>query len=102
MPSLLAFDTLKHHHVLFPEAGRPTDKNLGRIPSPKVPQMPQGVDLNLDKFNLSRIEKFAGAMPAAAGTNGSLEAKVTLSKAFLKGLRDRNLDIKKTWGHVGC
>lgn len=64
--------------------------------------MPQGVDLNLDKFNLSRIEKFAGTMPAAAGTNGSLEAKVTLSKAFLKGLRDRKLDIKKTWGHVGC
>ena len=60
--------------------------------------MPQGVDLNLDKFNLSRIEKFAGTMPAAAGTNGSLEAKVTLSKAFLKGLRDRNLDIKKTMG----
>eukprot|EP00434_Breviolum_minutum_P009356 symbB.v1.2.008245.t1/scaffold515.1/size193321/7 len=55
----------------------------------QVPQMPQGVDLNLDKFNLSRIEKFAGTMPAAAGTNGSLEAKVTLSKAFLKGLRDR-------------
>mmetsp|Transcript_39185 Transcript_39185/g.80149 ORF Transcript_39185/g.80149 Transcript_39185/m.80149 type:complete len:995 (-) Transcript_39185:151-3135(-) len=52
-------------------------------------EMPQGVDLNLDKFNLSRIEKFAGYLPAAAGTNDSLEAKVTLGKAFLKGLRER-------------
>ena len=99
MPSLLPFDTLNTPIFFFPEAGKSTEK-VGK--SPKVPQMPQGVDLNLDKFNLSRIEKFAGTMPAAAGTNGSLEAKVTLSKAFLKGLRDRNLDIKKTWGHVGC
>lgn len=55
----------------------------------QVPQMPQGVDLNLDKFNLSRIEKFAGYLPAAAGSNDSLEAKVTLGKAFLKALRER-------------
>ena len=53
--------------------------------------MPQGVDLNLDKFNLSRIEKFAGYLPAAAGSNDSLEAKVTLGKAFLKALRERKL-----------
>lgn len=62
--------------------------------------MPQGVDLNLDKFNLSRIEKFAGYLPAAAGTNDSLEAKVTLGKAFLKALRERKLeeDVRKCWG----
>eukprot|EP00435_Cladocopium_sp_Y103_P014773 s2202_g3.t1 len=68
----------------------------------QVPQMPQGVDLNLDKFNLSRIEKFAGYLPAAAGTNDSLEAKVTLGKAFLKGLRERTLGKNmRDWKYPG-
>ena len=65
----------------------------------QVPQMPQGVDLNLDKFNLSRIEKFAGYLPAAAGTSDSLETKVTLGKAFLQALAERKLGtVEVGWG----
>ncbi|CAK9021962.1 unnamed protein product [Durusdinium trenchii] len=60
-------------------------------------EMPQGVDLNLDKFSLSSEERFAGRLPPCSGGKGSLEAKVTLgkvtsllpplAKAFLDGLR---------------
>ncbi|CAK9106865.1 NADPH-dependent diflavin oxidoreductase 1 [Durusdinium trenchii] len=55
----------------------------------QVPSMPQGVDLNLDKFNLSNIERFASHLPACSGTSDSLATKVTLGKAFLKSLRER-------------
>lgn len=53
-------------------------------------EMPQGVDLNLDKFSLSSEERFAGRLPPCSGGKGSLEAKVTLGKAFLDGLRRRS------------
>ena len=55
----------------------------------QVPSAPQGVDLNLDKFDLSSIERFAGRLPACSGSSDSLETKVTLGKAFLKSLRER-------------
>ena len=50
-------------------------------------EMPQGVDLNLDQFNLTEVEQFAGSLPACSADAKSLEARVTLGRAFLEGLR---------------
>ncbi|OLP96686.1 hypothetical protein AK812_SmicGene21056 [Symbiodinium microadriaticum] len=50
-------------------------------------EMPQGVDLNLDQFNLTEVEQFAGTLPACSGDAKSLEARVTLGRAFLESLR---------------
>ena len=50
-------------------------------------EMPQGVDLNLDQFNLTEVEQFAGILPACSGDAKSLEARVTLGRAFLESLR---------------
>ncbi|CAJ1440046.1 unnamed protein product [Effrenium voratum] len=55
-------------------------------------EMPQGVDLNLDQFNLSSEERFAGRLPPCSGCAGSLEAKVTLGRAFLRALH------QQAWG----
>mmetsp|Transcript_58316 Transcript_58316/g.138812 ORF Transcript_58316/g.138812 Transcript_58316/m.138812 type:complete len:935 (+) Transcript_58316:99-2903(+) len=57
-------------------------------------EMPQGVDLNLDKFDLSKTDKFSG-MPACSGKPGSMEARVTLGRAFLRGLRQRSYEELK-------
>ena len=53
----------------------------------KGPEMPQGVDLNLDKFDLSRTDREREVLPACSGGPGSLETKVTLGKAFLESLQ---------------
>jgi len=53
-------------------------------------EMPQGVDLNLDKFSLSTEERFAGRLPPCSGGVGSLEARTSLGKAFLNSLRQRS------------
>lgn len=57
-------------------------------------EMPQGVDLNLDKFDLSKPDRF-GSMPTCSGAPGSLETKVTLGRAFLQSLRARKYDELK-------
>lgn len=57
-------------------------------------EMPQGVDLNLDKFDLSKPDRF-GSMPPCSGAPGSLETKVTLGRAFLQSLRARKYDELK-------
>ena len=53
-------------------------------------EMPQGVDLNLDKFNLSTEERFAGRLPACSGGKGSLQARCRLGRAFLLGLQQKS------------
>ena len=64
-------------------------------------EMPQGVDLNLDKFDLSKPERFAGSLPACSGGPGSLEAKVTLGRAFLRSLRERDFeDLKPEYSEL--
>jgi len=50
-------------------------------------EMPQGVDLNLDQFNLTEVEQFGAVLPACSGDSASLEARVRLGRAFLAGLR---------------
>ena len=50
-------------------------------------EMPQGVDLNLDQFNLSEVEQFAGNLPPCSADAKSPEARVRLGRAFLEGLR---------------
>ncbi|CAE7333337.1 ndor1 [Symbiodinium sp. CCMP2456] len=59
-------------------------------------EMPQGVDLNLDKFDLTKPERFAGSLPPCSGGPDSLEAKVTLGRAFLRSLREQDFDDLKT------
>ena len=59
-------------------------------------EMPQGVDLNLDKFDLTKPERFGGSLPACSGGPDSLEAKVTLGRAFLQSLRDQDFEDLKT------
>eukprot|EP00931_Biecheleriopsis_adriatica_P026426 TRINITY_DN16083_c0_g1_i1.p1 TRINITY_DN16083_c0_g1~~TRINITY_DN16083_c0_g1_i1.p1 ORF type:complete len:1036 (-),score=244.94 TRINITY_DN16083_c0_g1_i1:61-3168(-) len=53
-------------------------------------EMPQGVDLNLDKFSLSAPERFAGSLPACSADLDSIEARVTLGKAFLKSFEEQS------------
>ncbi|CAJ1399899.1 unnamed protein product [Effrenium voratum] len=53
--------------------------------APMAP-MPQGVDLNLEHFDLSKPDLFE----RLGACRGSLEAKVTLGRAFLRSLQDRN------------
>ncbi|CAJ1358503.1 unnamed protein product [Effrenium voratum] len=67
-------------------------------------EMPQGVDLNLDKFALDTEaalrrqaarrsplgqERFKGRLPPCSGGPNSLEARTTLGKAFLHSLQQR-------------
>ncbi|CAK9112784.1 Uncharacterized protein SCF082_LOCUS52291 [Durusdinium trenchii] len=54
-------------------------------------EMPQGVDLDLDKFNLE-VDQCGWA--ACSGGPDSLEARTHLGKAFLKGLREGYDSIK--------
>ncbi|CAJ1381273.1 unnamed protein product [Effrenium voratum] len=56
-------------------------------------EMPQGVDLDLDKFNLAELESFS-KLPACSGAEGSLEARTLLGKAFLKGLNEGYRSMK--------
>eukprot|EP00435_Cladocopium_sp_Y103_P016762 s2202_g4.t1 len=53
-------------------------------------EMPQGVDLNLDKFNLSTEERFAGRLPPCSADAGSLPHRTALGKAFLQSLQDKS------------
>eukprot|EP00440_Ansanella_granifera_P034895 gb/GFBE01037854.1/.p1 GENE.gb/GFBE01037854.1/~~gb/GFBE01037854.1/.p1 ORF type:complete len:1031 (+),score=267.56 gb/GFBE01037854.1/:1-3093(+) len=52
-------------------------------------ETPQGVDLNLDKFSLSNLERFGGMLPACSAAPESPDAMVILGKAFLQALRAR-------------
>ncbi|CAE7499920.1 unnamed protein product, partial [Symbiodinium pilosum] len=54
------------------------------------PEMPQGVDLNLDKFSLSTEERFAGRLPPCSGDADSLEGRTLLGKAFLQSLQQKS------------
>ncbi|CAJ1440152.1 unnamed protein product, partial [Effrenium voratum] len=55
-------------------------------------EMPQGVDLNLDKFDLSRVDRFTNLAPHSAAPD-SAAARVTLGRAFLRSLQ-QGLDLK--------
>jgi len=56
---------------------------------------PQGVDLALDKFDLSAPEKFAASLPACSAAFDALEGRVTLGKAFLKNLNEDSYEHLK-------
>eukprot|EP00913_Durusdinium_trenchii_P021707 g20397.t1 len=53
---------------------------------------PQGVDLALDKFDLSQPERFASNMPPCSAPFDSVEGRITLGKAFLKSLTEGSYD----------
>ncbi|CAJ1386778.1 unnamed protein product [Effrenium voratum] len=57
-------------------------------PAPGAEQ-PQGVDLNLDAFDLSQPEKFAEGAGCCSAPLGSLEARVPLGLAFLRGMQSK-------------
>ncbi|CAE7326460.1 unnamed protein product [Symbiodinium necroappetens] len=87
---------LAQRHAL---QGQPTGMQLGQSGRPMfMPQrfqlgqreMPQGVDLNLDKFSLSTEERFRGKLPPCSGDATSLEGRTTLGKAFLSSLRQKS------------
>jgi len=48
---------------------------------------PQGVDLDLEKFDLSAPERF-NSLPACSAAFDSVEGRITLGKAFLSSLRE--------------
>eukprot|EP00930_Biecheleria_cincta_P040216 TRINITY_DN2756_c0_g5_i1.p1 TRINITY_DN2756_c0_g5~~TRINITY_DN2756_c0_g5_i1.p1 ORF type:complete len:448 (+),score=98.70 TRINITY_DN2756_c0_g5_i1:180-1346(+) len=50
-------------------------------------ETPQGVDLNLDKFGLSTVDRFH-CLPPCSASFEDLEGRVTLGKAFLKCLEE--------------
>jgi hypothetical protein len=52
-------------------------------------EMPQGVDLNLDKFSLSSEERFVGRLPPCSGGPESMEGRTQLGKAFLQSLQQQ-------------
>ena len=52
-------------------------------------EMPQGVDLNLDKFSLSTEERFVGRLPPCSGGPESMEGRSQLGKAFLQSLHQQ-------------
>jgi len=53
-------------------------------------ETPQGVDLNLDKFSLSAPDRFASSLPPCSAGFDSMEARVTLGKAFLRDMRNES------------
>ncbi|CAJ1399897.1 unnamed protein product [Effrenium voratum] len=82
---------LAQRHALQGQAGMPLASGKPMFMPQRFqlgtrPEMPQGVDLNLDKFDLSRVDRFE-RLPACSGKPGSLEAKVTLGRVFLEALR---------------
>ncbi|CAL1172732.1 unnamed protein product [Cladocopium goreaui] len=56
---------------------------------------PQGVDLALDKFDLSSCERFSN-MPACSASFDSVEGRITLGKAFLSSLREGSYECLET------
>ena len=54
-------------------------------------EMPQGVDLNLDKFSLSTEERFVGRLPPCSGGPESMEGRSQLGKSFLAKLASTDL-----------
>jgi len=58
-----------------------------RPAAPAPAEQPQGVDLNLDQFDLSTPERFASNAPSCSASLDSVEARVPLGLAFLQGLR---------------
>eukprot|EP00930_Biecheleria_cincta_P032318 TRINITY_DN22427_c0_g1_i1.p1 TRINITY_DN22427_c0_g1~~TRINITY_DN22427_c0_g1_i1.p1 ORF type:complete len:1043 (-),score=216.13 TRINITY_DN22427_c0_g1_i1:272-3376(-) len=54
-------------------------------------EMPQGVDLNLDEFSLSELDRFSGTLPACSAPLDSREGRLTLGRAFLEKLHEGSL-----------
>lgn len=52
---------------------------------------PQGVDLNLDQFSLSELDRFSGTLPPCSAPLDSREGRVTLGRAFLEKLHEGSL-----------
>lgn len=90
--------------VPLQQAGFPRSMQLGPSGRPMfMPQRfqisqrgetPQGVDLNLDKFGLSTVDRFH-CLPPCSASFEDLEGRVTLGKAFLKSLQD-DMDSRLT------
>mmetsp|Transcript_46297 Transcript_46297/g.83480 ORF Transcript_46297/g.83480 Transcript_46297/m.83480 type:complete len:935 (-) Transcript_46297:14-2818(-) len=57
-------------------------------------EMPQGVDLNLDKFGLSSIERFNGCLPPCSAAFDSPESRVILGRAFLRSLQHASWNME--------
>jgi len=56
-------------------------------PAPGAPEQPQGVDLNLDKFQLSAPDRFAGLQTSCSIELESPEAQCRLGQVFLESLQ---------------
>jgi len=56
---------------------------------------PQGVDLALDKFDLSAPERF-NQLPACSASFDSVEGRITLGKAFLTTMREGSYECLET------
>merc|ERR1712023_300866 len=52
----------------------------------QIAQQPQGVDLNLSKFNLSAATRMTGSMAACSTDANSLEARVSVGSVFVDNL----------------
>jgi len=50
-------------------------------------EIPQGVDLNLDKFSLTAPERMSGTLPPCSADLGSIEGRVGLGRAFIESLQ---------------
>ncbi|CAE7493825.1 sft2 [Symbiodinium necroappetens] len=78
---------------LGPSAGRPgfapaRFQLTQRAPAPApAAEQPQGVDLNLDSFDLTNPDRFRFSVASCSASEDSLEARVPLGQAFLDGVR---------------
>ena len=78
---------------LGPSAGRPgfapaRFQLTQRAPAPApAAEQPQGVDLNLDSFDLTNPDRFRFSVASCSASMDSLEARVPLGQAFLDGVR---------------
>eukprot|EP00930_Biecheleria_cincta_P040213 TRINITY_DN2756_c0_g2_i2.p1 TRINITY_DN2756_c0_g2~~TRINITY_DN2756_c0_g2_i2.p1 ORF type:complete len:1138 (+),score=237.20 TRINITY_DN2756_c0_g2_i2:59-3472(+) len=50
-------------------------------------EVPQGVDLNLDKFSLAAPERMSNSLPPCSSSLDSLEGRVGIGRAFLESLQ---------------
>mmetsp|Transcript_70259 Transcript_70259/g.164842 ORF Transcript_70259/g.164842 Transcript_70259/m.164842 type:complete len:982 (+) Transcript_70259:72-3017(+) len=85
---------------LGPSAGRPGFAparfqltQRAPAPAPAVEQ-PQGVDLNLDSFDLTAPERFALGTASCSASLESLEARIPIGQAFLDGVQQKNAPFK--------
>ena len=85
---------------LGPSAGRPgfapaRFQLTQRAPTPAAPtEQPQGVDLNLDDFDLTNPDRFRLGVASCSASLDSLEARAPMGQAFLDGVLDGSAPFK--------